>query len=129
MKLPEEMSEAYFRAKVIDPWLARWAHYSFPTTGVRCRNGIPDYLVHVGRMVCYIEAKSLSGALSGYQVNEIAKIRRGGILVYVVDPKSWGQISQSILQVAFPENEREPLNTNRMVANTQYHMSRDEGTA
>ena len=129
MKSSEEMSEAYFRAKIIDPWLTRWAHYSFPTTGVRCRNGIPDYLVHIGCIVCYIEAKKMGCQLSGYQVNEIAKMRRGGILVYVVDPKSWGQISQNILQVAFPENEREPLNTSRIASDTQYLVAHDEGNA
>ena len=94
---PEQMSEAYFRKKIIDPWLDEHSEYWYPTTGHFCRNGLPDYSCVIDNRPVYIEAKRVGGKLSGYQVNEIRRIHKASILVYVVHPLNWSKIAKRIL--------------------------------
>ncbi len=98
MKKPEDMSEAYFRKHVIDPWLNKHAEYWFPTTGVNCRNGMPDYCCVINGKPVFIEAKKATGVLSAYQINEIEKLYRKHIIVKVVNPFNWRIISNIILE-------------------------------
>jgi hypothetical protein len=94
---PEQMSEAYFRKNIINPWLDRYSEYWIPTTGMFCRNGVPDYSCVINGAPVYIEVKKVGGKLSGYQVNEIRRIHKAKILVFVVHPLNWDQIAKRIL--------------------------------
>lgn len=102
MKKPENMSETYFRKNVIDPWLKKYSKYWIATTGIACRNGIPDYICHVNDIVIYIEAKKVSGSLTAYEANEIVRLRKAELHVFVVNPLNWNERAQSILDLAYP---------------------------
>jgi len=93
---PEKMSEAYFRKKVIDPWLNKNSEYWFATTGVLCRNGIPDYTCVINSVPVFIEAKRVGKEPTPYQVNEIKRIKEANILVYVADPLNWSNVAKDI---------------------------------
>ncbi len=99
MKEPENMLEAYFRKKIIDPWLNIHADYWFPTTGVRCRNGILDYCCVINGLPVYIEAKAVDGIVSQYQKIEIKKLQAKDILVIVTDPLNWDKLSKHVLNI------------------------------
>jgi hypothetical protein len=109
MKKSEDMSEAYFRHNIIDPWLKANSPYWIPTTGLLCRNGVPDYMAHIGEKVVYIEAKDMKGKLSGYQLNEIAKIHKAGLYVQVVHPGNWQKQQRRILNHCLPGLEEVDL--------------------
>ena len=99
MKKPEDMSEAYFRKNVIDPWLNEHADYWFPTTGVLCRNGIPDYCCVINGKPVFIEAKRVGKKPDPYQRNEMKTIFLKRILVMVADPLNWSYVSHRILEI------------------------------
>lgn len=99
MKKPEDMSEAYFRKELMDPWLDEHADYWFPTTGVLCRSGILDYCCVINGKPVYIEAKKIGGVVSSYQKIEIEKLTTKNILVLVVNPLDWEAKSYLILRM------------------------------